>query len=118
MIGTHKFLATTDEKTSAEELFNNPYFQNLYSYFRKANFVHEYSADKAVSINYQDISDGTKFIANQIVYNTLMKRSNIFKYEGYEEKINLNLEESIQYIQNTITGECEKIEITDFVKSK
>ena len=114
LFNSYKFLSETNEKTTAEELFNNAYFQNLYQYFRKANFVHDYSADKSVSINYQDVSDGAKFVANQMVYVTLMKRPNIFKYQGYEEKINLNLKESIQYIQNTIMGECAKIDTEKF----
>lgn len=115
---TIKLLNTTTEASTAEEIFNNPYFQNIYQYFRKANFVHDYSNTNSVSINYQDISDGAKFVANEMVYYTLSKRPNVFKYEGYEEKINLNLVESIQYIQNVVTGECKKIDITDFVKSK
>ncbi len=113
-----KLLNTTTEESTKEQIFNNPYFQNLYQYFIKANFVHEYNDEKAVSINYQDISDGTKLVANQIIYSTFTKRPNVLKYEGYDEKINLNLIESIQYVQNTILGECEKVDITDFVKVK
>lgn len=111
-------LNTTDENTKASEIFNNVYFQNIYKYFTKQNITHKYSEENEVSVNYQDISDGTKFIANEIVRYTLNKRTNVFKYEGYEEKINTNLEETIQYIQNTVTGECEKVEVEEFVKTK
>lgn len=109
-------LNTTTKESTKEEIFNNPYFKNIYSYLRKSNFTHKYSEENVVDINYQDISDGVKFVCNQIVYYTLNERSNIFKYTGYEEKVNLNLEESIQYIQNTITGECEKVEAKEFIK--
>lgn len=111
-------LNTTDENSTKEEIFNNIYFQNIYKYFTKQNFEHKYTNDNVVAINYQDISEGVKFIANEIVLYTINKRPNIKEYQGYEERINSNLEESIQYIQNTITGECEKVEIEGFVKVK
>lgn len=110
-------LNTTTQNSTSEEIFNNVYFQNIYKYFTKQNFTHKYS-DREVNINYQDVSDGAKFIANEIVIYTLNKRPNVFKYNGYEEKVNTNLEETIQYIQNTVTGECEKVEISEFVKIK
>ena len=36
----------------------------------------------------------------------------------YLDKSQSNLTESIQYLQNTITGECEKVDITEYVKTK
>ena len=110
-----KFLAKTEENTNSKDLFNKGPFQNIYKYMRKDNFTHKYS-DISVDVIYHNISDGTKFVANEVVYYTLNKRPNIFIYTGYEEKINMNLEESIQYIQNAITGECEKVEIVEFIK--
>lgn len=109
-------LNTTTEKSTSEEIFNNPYFQNIYLYFTKQNFTHKYNAENIVDVNYQDISDGAKFVANEIVLYVINKRPNIKKYSGYEEKVNKNLEESIQYIQNVITGECEKVDVLEFVK--
>lgn len=109
-----KLLNTTTEKTSAKELFNNPYFQNLYLYFRGADFTHKYTKDNVVNVNAQDVSEGARFIANEIVNYTLSKRPNIFEYKGYKEKLESNLIESIQYIQNTVTGECEKIDKEKF----
>lgn len=109
-----KLLNTTTEKTSATELFNNPYFQNLYLYFRGEDFDHKYTKDNVVSVNAQDVSEGTRFIANEIVNYTLSKRPNIFEYKGYKEKLESNLIESIQYIQNTVMGECAKIDKEKF----
>lgn len=111
-------LNTTTEESKAEEIFNNPYFQNIYKYLRKANFVHKYTKDKEVNINYQDISDGAKFVLNEIVNYTLNQRSNVYKYTGYKSKVESNLKESIQYIQNIITGECELVELNEFIKTK
>lgn len=109
-----KLLNTTTIETSATELFNNPYFQNIYLYFRGADFTHKYNKDNIVSVNAQDVSEGARFIANEIVNYTLSKRPNIFEYQGYKEKLESNLIESIQYIQNTVTGECEKIDKEKF----
>ena len=109
-----KLLNTTTEETSSKELFNNPYFQNLYLYFRGADFTHKYTKDNVVSVNAQDVSEGARFIANEVVNYTLSKRPNIFEYKGYKEKLESNLIESIQYIQNTVTGECQKIDKEKF----
>ena len=38
--------------------------------------------------------------------------------DNYLEKAQANLGESIQYIQNTIMGECQKVDITEYVKTK
>lgn len=109
-----KLLNTSTAETSATELFNNPYFQNLYLYFRGADFTHKYTKDNVVSVNAQDVSEGARFIANEVVNYTLTKRPNIFEYKGYKEKLESNLIESIQYIQNTVTGECGKIDKEKF----
>ena len=111
-------LNTTKAESTQKEIYNNLYFQNLYKYFTKQNFTHKYSEDNEVTVNYQDVSDGAKLIANEIVSYTLNQRSNILGFEGYEEKINTNLTETIQYVQNVVTGECEKVELNEFVKTK
>lgn len=111
-------LNTTTENTTKEELRNNIYFNNIYNYIRKDNFTHKYSEDNKVDINYQNIGESTKLYCDRIVYYTLNKIPNVKDYSGISERINENLEESIQYLQNTITGECKNIELEDFVKTK
>ena len=111
-------LSTTTEESTKEEVYNNLYFQNIYKYFTKQNFTHKYDENTEVTVNYQDVSDGAKLIANEIVVYTLNQRANILKHKGYEEKINTNLEETIQYVQNVVTGECEKVELEEYVKTK
>lgn len=110
------FLNSTTTTSTKEEIFANPYFRNIYDYFRKASITHQYPDGTKVVINYQNISDGVKLIANEIVCYTLNKRPIAKEFEGYEALINSNLAESIQYVQNTITGECEKVD--EFVKIK
>lgn len=111
-------LNKVNENSTSKEIFNSVYFQNIYKYFTKQNFSHKYSDDNIVNVNYQDVSDSAKFIANEIIIYTLNKLPKIFEYEGYEEKINNNLAETIQYIQNVVTGECEKVDTYEYVKSK
>jgi len=111
-------LNTTTKESTQKEIYNNLYFQNLYQYFTKQNFTHKYNENNEVTVNYQDVSDGAKLITNEIIIYTLNERSNILGFEGYEEKINTNLTETIQYVQNVVTGECEKVEANEFVKTK
>jgi len=111
-------LSTTTEESTKEEIYNNLYFQNIYKYFTKQNFTHKYDENTEVSVNYQDVSDGAKLIANEIVLYTLNQRPNVLKHKGYEEKISTNLTETIQYVQNIVTGECEKVDVEKFVKTK
>ena len=111
-------LNTTTEESTKEEVYNNKYFQNLYKYFTKQNFAHKYDENTEVTVNYQDVSDGAKFIANEVILYTLNQRQVVFGYEDYEEKITTNLTETIQYVQNVVTGECEKVEVEEFVKTK
>lgn len=111
-------LNTTKEDAAKEEIYKNLYFQNIYKYFTKQNFTHTYDENNEVTVNYQDVSDSAKLIANEIVLYTLNQRQNVFGFKGYEEKINTNLTETIQYVQNVVTGECEKVEIEEYVKTK
>lgn len=110
------------ETSTFNEIFNNPYFQNLYKYFTKQDFTHKYKDEngKIVETNivWQQISDGVNFINNEIILYTLNKLPKVEYMDSYIEKAQTNLSESIQYIQNTITGECEKVEIDEFVKVK
>ena len=110
-----KFLTKTEENTNSKDLFKKGSFQSIYKYMCEGDFPYK-QGDKSVDVIYHNISDGTKFIANAVVYYTLTQRPNIFSYTGYKEKINKNLEKSIQRIQNATTGECEKVEIVEFIK--
>ena len=104
------------------DIINNPYFQNIYKYFTKQDFTHMFKDEndevKEVNVVWQDISDSTNFINNEIVLYTLNKLE-MKKIEdmGYMKKAESNLVESIQYIQNTVSGECEKVDL-EFVKVK
>lgn len=104
-------LNTTTKDSTKEEVFNNKYFQNIYKYFTKQNFKHSYKENEEIEVDYQGVSDGAKLIANEIVIYTLREVPNVLKFKGYEDKINTNLEETIQYVQNVVTGECEKVEL-------
>lgn len=110
------FLKTTNVDMDKKELYNNIYFQNLYKYFTKQDFIQKYKNGETVYVCYQNMSDGSKFIANAIIYYTLNDRTTIYLLDGYQEIVTSNLEETIQYLQNTITGECEKVKIIEFVK--
>lgn len=109
------FVKYTDENTKAAHLFKNSNFEKLYLYIRKADFTHQYPNTDVVNIDYKNISDGVKFVGNEINRYTINKRPNIKEY-GIEKQVNINLEETIQYLQNTISGECEKVEVIQFVK--
>ena len=111
-------LNTTTKESTKEEVYNNKYFQNIYKYFTKQNFTHKYDETTEVNVSYQGVSDGAKLIANEIVVYTLNQVPHVLEYSGYEEKITTKLEETIQYVQNTVTGECEKVEASEFVKTK
>jgi hypothetical protein len=111
-------LNTTTKESTQKEIYNNLYFRNLYKYFTKQNFTHKYDENTEVTVNYQDVSDGAKLIANEVIIYTLNERPNVLKYDGYKEKVTTNLTETIQYVQNVVTGECEKVELNEFVKTK
>lgn len=109
-------LKTISETSDFNEIFNNPYFQNIYKYFTKQNFSHTYGNGEQVDINWQDISDGTNFVCNEIIRFTLSKLPSIDYADNFIEIATENLSQSIQYIQNTIMGECEKVDVKEFIK--
>lgn len=115
---TIMFLNTTDKNASFEEMFNNVYFKKLYKALTKQNLVHKYNDGSSVTINYQEISNSSKIAINEIIVYVMNQRPNIKKGKGFEEKGISNLTESIQYIQNVMTGECYKVDIEEFVKIK
>ena len=112
---------TTSKESTYETLRINPYFENIYKYFTKQNFTHEYTSNgqqKNEEIVWQEISDGVNFVNYEVVLYTLNKLPDMTNKANYVEKAQTNLGESIQYIQNTITGECKKIEATEYVLTK
>ena len=102
-------------------LNGNPYFKNVFNYFTKQNLTHtvDESGKKVDNeIIWQHISNGANFVNYQIILNSLNKMPNVQNKDNYLEKAQANLGESIQYIQNTIMGECQKVDITEYVKTK
>ena len=104
---------TTTNNTTYKELTYNPYFENTYKYFTKQDFVHDEQ-----DIEWQEISDGANFVNYQTILRSLNKVKGATNVDTYIDKTQTNLGESIQYIQNTITGECKKVDITEYVLTK
>lgn len=95
-------------------IYNNPYFKNLYMYFTKQDLTYKHKVNGNVvedTIAWQDISDGANFANHEIIIYTLKQfpklREDFEKY-GFIEKTQTNLTESVQYVQNVLTGECQK----------
>ena len=111
----YMFLSTTTKESTEYEIYNNVYFKNLNDFICNRTFTHQ-TKDGKTSIGYQDISDGIKFICHEIIRYAISQRTNLYNLEGYEEKITSNLESSIRYIQTTITDECGKVEVNEYIK--
>lgn len=103
-------------------LNGNPYFKNVFNYFTKQNLTHitvdENGKKETNEIIWQHISNGANFVNYQVILNSLNKMPNVQNKDNYLEKAQANLGESIQYIQNRIMGECQKVDITEYVKTK
>ena len=103
-------------------IFNNPYFKNLYMYFTKQDLIYRHKVDGNIiddKIAWQNISDGTNFVNNEIIIYTLKQFPRLkedFENYGFIEKTQANLMESIQYVQNVVTGECQKADSKEYVK--
>lgn len=115
-------LNTVNSEATFSEIYNNPYFENLYKYFTKQDFTHKYNDINGevveTNIIWQEISDGANFINNEVILYTLNKLPKVNGMESFTTKAQTNLSESIQYIQNTVSGECEKVDSNEFVKTK
>lgn len=109
-------LDTTNAGSSFNEVYSNGYFQNLYKALTKQNLVCKYTDGTKVTINYQDLSDGAKVAINEIILFVMNERPNLKKGKGFEDRANSNVLDSVQYIQNTMLGECKKVEGNQFVK--
>lgn len=117
-------LNSVNENTTFYDLSLNPYYNNLYKYITKQNLTHveKDSNGKQISTNivWQEISDGVNFVNYETILNTLNKINvkEVSMENGIIDKAKRNLSESILYIQNTITGECQKVNTDEFVKIK
>lgn len=117
-----KLLETVDSQDATfDTIYSNPYFQNLYKYFTKQDFVYKYQNNSGniveENITWQSISDGVNFVNNEVILYTLNQYSKANNMDSFIELTNENLSQSIQYVQNTIMGECEKVDAKEYVKS-
>ena len=108
------FLNKNNEKSSSAEV----YFENVYKYFTKQDFTHIDNKGVKSSIMWQDISDGVNFVNYQIIFTAINKLPNSDVKDSYIAVAQQNFGQSIQYIQNTITGECKKVDVKEYVKTK
>ncbi len=115
-------LNSTNINSTFDEIFNNPYFQNIYKYIIWKDVTYEYYDENNNSVKFnipwQEISDGVHFIDDTIILYTLNKLPNFDYKNSYLNQAESNLNSTIQYIQNTINNECKKVDTGDFVKVK
>lgn len=105
---------TVSKDAKFTDVFNNPYFQNVYKYLLKQNVVYKYvdenNKTNEVTIVYQEVSDNVNLFCNEMIYNTLSKLPKVKYMEDYIKQAKSNVEESVQHIQNVVSGECEKVD--------
>ena len=94
------------------------YFDNVYKYFTSQDFTHIDNKGVKNHVLFQDISDGVNFVNYQMVFATINKLPNSEVKDSYIAVLQQNFGFSIQSIQNTITGECEKVDVKEYVKTK
>lgn len=129
---SYMLLNSINENITYEDLIINPYFDNLTKYITKLednglnNFVHSYSDSEGNIVTevvpYQNISDGVHFVCDEVVRYTLsilktyknLKNDEIFS-TYYDQSVR-NSVNSIQYLQNTIYGECERVDVKEYFK--
>ena len=115
-------LNNTDDVKTYNELSKNPYFQNIFKYFTKQNFAHIIKDENGETINndivWQEISDGINFINYQVIMYSLNNLPQVNNVDNYINLTEENFAQSIQYLQNTITGECYKIDAKEYVLTK
>lgn len=114
-----KLLNTVSDDSTFNDIYNNPYFQNIYKYFTKQNFTHKYMENGSIvekTIIWQEISNGANFVNNEIIIYTLNKLPKVNGIDSFIEMSQENLSESIQYIQNRVTDECKKVDAKEFIK--
>ncbi len=117
-----KLTETVKSDNTYKQVFDNPYFQNLYKYFTKQDFVHKYKDENGKiveeSVMWQEISEGVNFVNNDVILYTLHNLP-IEIDSTYIDYVQQNLSDGNQYIKNIIDGECGKAnDPTEFVKTK
>ena len=112
------FINKNKAKSSDADL----YFDNVYKYFTKQDFTHiradENNKEIKNQVLWQDISDGVNFVNYQIIFTAINKLPNSEVKDSYISVVQQNFGQSIQSIQNTITGECKKVDVKEYVKTK
>jgi len=101
---------------------SKPYFDNVFKYFTKQNFTHITKDENGKQVNndivWQEISDGVNFVNYQVILNMLNKSLKIDNVDNYKSVTEENFSQSIQYVQNTISGECRKVDVKEYIKIK
>ncbi len=113
---------TVSKDAEFTDVFNNPYFQNVYKYLLKQNVVYKYvdgnNKNKETTIVYQEVSDNVNLFCNEMIYNTLNKLPKVKYMDDYIKQAKSNVEESVQHIQNVVSGECEKVDFENLEENK
>lgn len=115
MVGLNK---TSTSIKDYKTLSVNGYFQNMFKYFTKQNFEHQYPNQEKTNISWQEISDGVNFVNYQTISYSLNQLPKVDNLDNYKEVNNDNLGQSIQFIQNTIMDECKKVDSKEYVLTK
>lgn len=114
--------STVKSDATFSEVYNNPYFQNIQKYIMKQNVVYKYKDENGnvveTTIVYQEVSDSVNFYCNEIINYTLGKLPKMEKLNSHLDMAQINVEQSIQDIQNKITDECKKVDFEDYAKVK
>lgn len=113
-----KLLNSINKNSSFSEVFNNPYFQNIYKYLTKQDFTHKYPDGTTYNISWEEIGDEANLANNTLILYTLKQLPNVKGMDTFLAKAKTNLGESIQTIQIEFTGECEKVNVDVIVKAK
>ena len=106
-----------NDDTTYDKLNVNPYFKNIKSFIKWNDFTHIVNG-KQYDILYAEVSDGVKLICNETILYTLNQLPKVENMDNYLEISNTNLSESLQYLQNTITGECKRIDGSEYTLTK
>ena len=114
---TIRLVKSVNSDITYDELSINPYFINVKKFFKGDDFSHVKNGE-STNIIHAEISDGVKFIGNETVLYTLNKLPKVENMDNYLKISSSNLAESLQYLQNTITGECKRIDGTEYTLTK
>ncbi len=112
-----KLINTTSSSIDYDTLSLNPYFENIKKFFKGDDFTHV-NNNVSTDIAHSLVSDGVKFISNEVVLYTLGRLPKVTNMDNYLEISEGNLRDSIQYIQNIMTGECKRIDGSTYTLTK